>query len=118
MNYPNDADGQALANVAASGMDMSQPVPIEFAIAVPGEHAGKAVYQAVSQKGYQSELYFDEGEPDFVEGDDEEFGPSWTVYAVVTIEPSYENVVRIQAELDQLASKSGGKCDGWEVKLP
>ncbi len=117
MKYPNDADGQALANVAASGMDMSQPIPIEFAIAAPDESSSEEISAAVSTKGYRVESYFDEGESDFVEGDDDEFGPSWTVYAIVITEPSYENVVQIQSEIDQLVSKLGGKSDGWELKV-
>lgn len=37
MNYSNDADGQALATLAASGMDMTAPTSIEFTIGVPDE---------------------------------------------------------------------------------
>jgi hypothetical protein len=117
MNYPNDPDGQALATIAASGMDMTTPISIEFAISVPNERVGKAVVDVVSNTGYQTELYYDEGEPDYEDGDDEEFGPSWTVYAVAQMQPTYENVVGHQAKLNELVSKLGGKCDAWEVKL-
>lgn len=117
MNYPNDADGQALATIAASGMDMTTPTSIEFAIDVPNESVGKAVLKVVSTNGYQTELYYDEGEPDYQEGDGEEFGPSWTVYAVAQMQPTYENVVGHQAKINELVSELGGSCDAWEVKL-
>ena len=117
MTFPNDADGRALAAIAASGMDMTTPISIEFAIGVPDENTGKAVLDAVSAYGYQTELYYDEGEPDYQEGDAEEFGPSWTVYAVAQMQPTYENVVSHQAKINKLVSKLGGNCDAWEVKL-
>lgn len=118
MTHPNDADSQALANIADSGVDMSKPIPISFAIAVPNDDVGKAVYAVVAQNGYQAELYFDEGEPDYVLGDDEEFAPSWTVFAIRVAELSYDNVVQIQKNIDQLVSGLGGNCDGWEVRVP
>lgn len=117
MSYPNDADGNALANIAASGMDMEKMAAIEFAIAVPNGSVGKAVVALVSEIGYQTVLYFDEGEPDYEEGEDEEFGPSWTVYAVASMRPTYENVVRCQSSINKLVAGIGGHCDGWEVKL-
>jgi Regulator of ribonuclease activity B len=117
MQYPNDADGQALAAIASSGMDMTTPTLIEFAIDVLDESAGNAVLNVVSSHGYQTELYYDEGEPDYQDGDDEEFGPSWTVYAVAQMQPTYENVVGHQARINELVAEIGGNCDAWEVKL-
>ena len=49
--------------------------------------------------------------------DDEEFGPSWIVYANVQMIPEYGEIVRIQTELDQLARPLGGHSDGWGVML-
>jgi hypothetical protein len=116
MNFPNDADGQALARIAASGMDLSQPTIVEFAIASTEESSCKIV-ESLSRSGFSSEVYYDEGEPDYDENDDPEFGPSWTVYVPVNCIPSYENIVSIQAKLDSIAQKLGGKVDGWQLKL-
>ncbi len=60
------------------------------------------------------------GEPDEngeIDPDDEEFGPAWTVYANVRMIPEYSEIMRIQAELDQLARPFGGNSDGWGVML-
>ena len=62
-------------------------------------------------------MYFDEGEPDFVDGDLPEFGPSWSVFVVVNCTPSYDNVMRIQKDLSYLVAPLGGRVDGWEVEL-
>jgi hypothetical protein len=70
--------------------------------------------------GYDAEIEYDEGEPDEdgqIDPDDEEFGPAWDVYAKVEMVPEYDEIMRIQAELDRLAGPLGGKSDGWGVIL-
>lgn len=118
--YPNDDDGALLTDLAAQGVDMTQPLPIEFQVAAPDEAAADAIGKALTKAGYDSEIVYDEGEPDEdgeIDLDDEEFGPSWTVYANVRMAPEYKELVRIQAELDRLARPFGGKSDGWGVML-
>ena len=116
--YPDDADGRVLAGLAAHGVDMSQPLEIEFPVAVPDEASAKKVHQAMARAGYDSHIEFDEGEPDDDgDADDEEFGPSWTVFANVRMIPEYDEIMRIQAELDELARPFGGNSDGWGVLL-
>ena len=118
--YPDDEDGAVLASLAAHGVDMSQPLLIEFAVAVPDEAAANNTSAALTKAGYEPEVVYDEGESDEdgeLDPDDEEFGPSWTVYANVQMVPGYDEIIRIQAELDQLARPFDGKCDGWGAML-
>jgi hypothetical protein len=119
-SYPNDADGAVLADLAARGVDMSQPLLIEFPVAVPDEPTAKKTLQALTKAGYESHIEYDDGEPDDtgeIASDDEEYGPSWTVYANIRMIPQYTEIVRIQAELDRIAQPFGGKSDGWGVML-
>jgi hypothetical protein len=118
--YPDDADGAVLADLAAQGVDMSQPLPIEFPVAVPDEASAHKTLKAMTDAGYESHIEYDEGEPDDdeeIDPDDEEFGPSWTVFANVRMVPEYNEIVRIQAELDRLARPYGGNSDGWGVMV-
>lgn len=117
--YPDDADGAVLADLASQGVDMSQPLLIEFHVAVPDEASANKALAAIIEAGYDSQIVYDEGEPDYDPeiDDEEEFGPSWTVYANVRIIPEYNEIIRIQAELDQLAKPFGGNSDGWGVML-
>jgi hypothetical protein len=117
MSYPNDEDGQVLARIEASGMDMSIPTTIEFAVAVPDKATSCLIAKKLQQNGFTTEEYYDEGEPDYDEEDEEEFGPSWTVYVPVKCIPSYENVVNTQQKLGSIVNDLGGKVDGWELKL-
>jgi len=118
--YPDDDDGAVLSALASEGVDMSQPLQIEFAVAAEDEASAMAIGDALTQAGYDAQIEYDEGEldeEDDPELDAEEFGLCWTVYANVTMVPEYAELVRIQAELDVLARKNGGKADGWGVVL-
>lgn len=116
--YPDDADGAALADLAERGVDMSQPLEFDFPVAAPDEATAIVIQLALAAAGYESEVVYDEGEPDEedeIDPDDEEFGPSWTVYVNLQMVPEYEEIMRIQAELDVIAGPLGGYSDGWGV---
>ncbi|TWU23131.1 hypothetical protein Pla52o_26660 [Novipirellula galeiformis] len=121
ITYPEDADGAVLANLQSLGVDMSAPLLIEFAVDAPDEATAHAIEKVLVAQKYDTEVYYDSGEPDDdddeLEDGDEEFGPSWTVYANVTMVPLYDEIIRIQAELDQLAKPHGGRGDGWGVMM-
>lgn len=115
--YPNDADGQALARLAASGVDLTEEALVEFAIDVPDEVTAHKVANLIP-KAYATELYYDEGETEYKQGvDDVEFGPSWTVYAKRRAVPTYEFLLASQAELHECVLPAGGKLDGWGIEF-
>jgi hypothetical protein len=117
--YPDDADGAVLADLAARGVDMSKSLLIEFPVAVPDEISAADIAKAMLQAGYDARVECDEGEPDYDPSVDDpnEFGPSWTVYASITMIPVYSEIIRIQNTLDLLSRPFGGKSDGWGVML-
>lgn len=120
--YPDDADGEVLADLAAQGVDMTQPLDMDFPVDAPDEDSANAINAALVKAGYTTEVVFDEGEAD-EDGnydpdlDDEEFGPAWTVYVHKRMVPEYAEIMRIQAELDGIAQPLGGHSDGWGVML-
>uniref|UniRef100_A0A7C2NVA2 Ribonuclease E inhibitor RraB n=1 Tax=Schlesneria paludicola TaxID=360056 RepID=A0A7C2NVA2_9PLAN len=119
-SFPDDADGEVLAELAAHGVDLSQPLEIEFPVAVPDEASADKTQAALAKAGYESRIEYDEGEPDEegnIDPDDEEFGPAWTVYVNRLMVPEHGEIQRIQAELDRLSQPFGGYCDGWGVLL-
>lgn len=143
-SFPNDADGDTLALLAAEGVDMSKPLGLEFAIAVPDEASAQAVEALLTERGYQVEVVFDEGELDdeddewedddspeenrnespvdeddplSEEWDDDAYGPSWTVYVNVIMVPTYDAVIKCQQDLDKLVAPLGGQVDGWGTTI-
>jgi hypothetical protein len=99
--YPNDADGDALQRVADHGSNMSQPMSIDFCVAVPNELAGKAVAEVVTAKGYVTKVVKDHD------------ATSWTCYCTKEMVATYNAVIAAQAELDELSKPFGGYIDGW-----
>lgn len=99
--YPKDADGEALQRVADHGSDMSQPMLIDFAVAVPNEDAGKAVAEVAAARGYK---------PDVFKNDDTS---TWTCYCTKEMLPTYNAIIAAQDELDELSKPYGGYSDGW-----
>ena len=100
-SYPNDADGDALRKVAESGADMSRPMVIDFSVEVPDERTARRVAEVVATHGF---------DPSISEDDDSD---SWSVYCSKSILATYEGVVAVQIELNELLSPHGGICDGW-----
>jgi hypothetical protein len=118
--YPDDEDGAVLADLAERGLDMTQPLAIDFFVAAPDEAAAEAIAQALGHRKYEVQIVYDEGEPDEdgnIDPDDDEFGPSWTVYVNKQMVPEYSEIVRIKKELDVIAQPLGGHADGWGVMV-
>jgi hypothetical protein len=99
--YPNDADGDALQRVADDGSDMSQPMMIDFCVAVPNESAAKAIAELVILKGYV---------PDIAKDDDR---TKWSCYCKKEMVPTYNAIIVAQEELNELSKPYGGHSDGW-----
>lgn len=58
--YPDDTDGAVLADLAAQGVDMSQPLLIDFPVAAPDEASANAIAKALTEAGYDSRIVYDE----------------------------------------------------------
>jgi Regulator of ribonuclease activity B len=100
-SYPNDADGDALRNAAESGADMSLPMVIDFSVDVPDEYTARRVAEIVATHGFDPSIY-----------EDHDSG-SWNVYCSKSMLATYDGVVAVQAQLNELLSPHGGSCDGW-----
>ncbi|TWT82369.1 hypothetical protein CA13_38310 [Planctomycetes bacterium CA13] len=118
--YPDDADGNVLTDLAGRGVDMSQPLDFEFPVVAPDQEAANAIAKALFVAGYDTHIEHDEGEPNEegeIDPDDEEFGPCWDVFANIRMVPDYDEIMRIQEVLNNIADPFGGKSDGWGVML-
>jgi hypothetical protein len=101
MEFPHDADGDALRRLALAGSDLSRPMTVEFTVDVPTQAAGQAVAQTAQAAGYRTA----------VERDEED--GAWTCYCTRDMIASYEALIASQKELNRLAEPHGGYCDGW-----
>lgn len=99
--FPADADGDALRRVAEGGSDLSQPMVIEFSIAVPDQASGEATAGAAGSEGFET----------IVDHDDESEG--WSCYCRMEMVATYERLLEVQDEPQRLAAPHGGRVDGW-----
>ena len=102
MDFPDDADGKALRQVAERA-DLDRPLDVDFVIRVPDEAAAEALATAVAAHGYLSDA-----RPD----DDDE--SRWSCYCTrQSILLTYEWLQATQAELLALSAPFGGRLGGW-----
>ena len=74
---------------------------IDFSIDVPSEIAARALAAVVTTHGFDPSISDNEGRG------------SWSVYCSKTMLATYESVISVQAQLNELAKPQGGICDGW-----
>jgi hypothetical protein len=99
--YPDDTDGDVLRRVVAMGSDMSKPMMIDFHVLARSEASADACLNAVSRAGYDASKHGSD-KPDY-----------WTVECTLRMVPNYDDVLKIQVDLDALVGPHGGKSDGW-----
>ena len=105
--FPDDADGEALRELTAAGHNLSEPMEVDFQVAAADEESATKIAEAASKLGYRTAIYFDD-EEDFDEGDD-----LWTTECTKEMVVTYEELLKTQTELDELAKPLGGYIDGW-----
>jgi hypothetical protein len=114
--YPDDDDGAVLAELKAMGVDMTTPLVVEFPVSAPNEDAANRILAAMLAEGYECRVEYDDGEE--LEPEDEPLvGPSWSVLATVRMIPAYDELIRVQADLDRIAEPLDGYSDGWGVLI-
>jgi hypothetical protein len=100
-DYPNDSDGDALRLVAEQGADMSRPMVIEFSVDAPDERAARRMSELVTPLGFDASIFYDEE------------SQSWSVYCGKSMLATYDGVIAVQDQLNELLMPLGGNCDGW-----
>lgn len=101
LNYPNDADGEALQRVAADGNDMTAAMFIEFPVVLPDESRANQFAELAAARGFQAEIW---------KHDD---GPGYDVVCGQNLIPEYDEIMRIQRELNEWSAPFEGFSDGW-----
>lgn len=109
--YPDDLDGEVLRMIAEDGHDMTQPMDVEFHVAVGTEEAAEKVAEAAVALGYEAFIDFDDGSED--EEIEDEITEPWTCTCRKTMVLEYAPIMAAQAELDGIARPMGGFADGW-----
>lgn len=98
---PNDPTGDALQRLIDTGSDLSQPMRMDFFVAVPTAEVGEEVARHAQRLGYETSVWLDD-----------ETGV-WTCTCTRTLVPTYDHVCTVEAELDAIGQEYGGYVDGF-----
>lgn len=101
MDIPEDADGDAMRRVLASGSDPTLPMKVDFMIACPDVIAAGRIAELVDEMGYATAIkVYDEDR-------------SVTCYCTKDMMLLYEDLISSQEDLDAVARQHDGFIDGW-----
>jgi regulator of RNase E activity RraB len=104
MQFPDDGNGDMLRALMDAGIDLSQPLAIDFYLVFKNkDQAEKAMAALVaSELQGEVELHFNDLE-------------QWELIVSQTMVPEHAAVTAREVELDKFAKKFGGHNDGWGV---
>ncbi len=100
-DYPNDAIGDSLRELAATGNDMAAEMAIDFTVVVPIEKMATKFVRTAEGKGYRVGVWKRQGDDD------------WDVICSKRMLATHANVLAAQRELTELAMPFLGFYDGW-----
>ena len=103
MQFPNDANGDALRRMQAEGDDLTLPRNIEFTVVFPAEHKAKRFAHHFRELGFAVSVECTGALQD----------SPWDVIVVKHMVPSHEEIAAFEASLQQVAEAMGGRNDGW-----
>jgi regulator of RNase E activity RraB len=104
MQFPDDGNGDMLRALMDAGIDLSQPLAIDFYLVFKNkDQAEKAMAALVaSELQGEVELHFNDLE-------------QWELIVSQTMVPEHAAVTAREVELDKFSKKFGGHNDGWGV---
>ncbi len=104
MQFPDDGNGDMLRALMDAGIDLSQPLAIDFYLVFKNKDQAEKAMAALVASDLQGEveMHFNDLE-------------QWELIVSQTMLPEHEAITAREAELDKFAKKFGGHNDGWGV---
>ncbi len=106
MNFPTDETGQVLAEMQQAGIDLSVTHDVVFFHLFEQQSQAQAMADFIAQNMSAIKVSVHEDETPNV----------WDVDCTITMLPSYEAIVKQEADFEQLAAKFSGYNDGWGIE--
>lgn len=103
MNYPDDANGDALRRMEAAGERLTRPRDIEFTMVFPTEIKAKQFADDVPVLGHAACAKLTGTVEDF----------PWDAVAVKSVVPSHGEIGAFEGRSQREADAFGGRNDGW-----
>lgn len=104
MQFPDDGNGDMLKALVEAGLDITQPMDLDFYLVFPDKAAAEKAMQALvaSDEAGQVELNFNDLE-------------QWELIVALNMVPEHAAITAKEQALDKFAKKFAGYNDGWGV---
>lgn len=99
--FPQDANGDVLRRMLASGDDLSKPRDIEFVHVMASEASARKMAEAAGKMGYSASVARSDA------------GADWETVCVKHMVPTHSTITATEEALNELAKQFGGYADGW-----
>ncbi|MBV7315186.1 ribonuclease E inhibitor RraB [Shewanella sp. NIFS-20-20] len=105
MQFPDDDNGQMLAAMQESGIDLSQALDVDFFLVFDDKRDAESALEDLVASDVSGEL-----ELNFSEELEK-----WELIVCINMVPEYEALVAKETWLHDFASEFDGQSDGWGV---
>lgn len=106
MNFPSDETGQVLAEMHQAGIDLSLVHKVVFFHLFEQESQAHAMANFIKENMTEVSVNVHPDETPNV----------WDLDCSIKIVPSYDAVIKQEADFEQLANKFSGYNDGWGIE--
>ena len=103
-SFPNDDDGDALRKLQAQGVDLKKPRVMEFSCDAADMSVAQRIAARLNLLNFSCRIQEASAASSY---------PKPSVYIRRRMVPSYEAIVSMQRELDDLLAEFETHCDGW-----
>ena len=101
----NQPDLAMVEELRAAGSDLSRPHAVAFLLFLPSEGGAARVARALRERGFAVEVKESVG------------GDQWQARGTRMMIPDVGELLRLRAELDELAQSEGGEYGGWRAPV-
>ena len=98
------ADDRLLTELAASGVDVSVPRPVDFDLTFRDERAARQTVAVLAGLGGDLRIGAAGG-----------FEPRWLVRLTLPMGITPERLAAMRARMEELAEERGGRYEGWDA---
>lgn len=103
MDFPNDANGDALRRLEAAGDDLAVSREIEFAVVFPTKDSAEQFTKRLAELGYEASFELADTIREL----------PWEVVVVNCMRTCYADIGKFEDLLQNIANPLNGRNDGW-----
>ena len=104
-SFPFDDDGDVLRSLQSKGVDLGQARDIDFYCFAKDRRTANRIMKMLNNIGLKSEV--------FQSAESKKLGENPSVYATKRMVPDYDDLINMQARLNELLAPFDTHCDGW-----